>query len=86
MGKTKKKIIFEKIRKLKFDCDCDDDFIPTFEATYSVMYETIFDLSTDKQILITVKAMTVGVRTQRVQIDRLLKGIGYNPNKQLTLT
>ena len=39
------------------------------------MYEAIFDLSTNKQILIVLKAMTIGTKAQKTQLSYLLANI-----------
>lgn len=72
MAKTRKELVYIEIRRIAKELDCDQQFLDSFDACYSFMYDSIQDLQVLKQIEITVKAMTLGIKTAGVKMDRLI--------------
>lgn len=69
--KKKEKKVFEEIERIARENDCDENFINNFHGVYTFMHEAISDLPAMKQILIVVKAMTVGTKAQKIQLSYL---------------
>lgn len=69
--KKKEKKVYEEIERIARENDCDESFINNFHSVYTFMYEAISDLPAMKQILIVVKAMSVGTKAQKTQLRYL---------------
>lgn len=72
MGKTRKELVYKKIREIAKEQDCNQKFLDDFDACYTFLYESINDLPVMKQILITIKAMTIGTKAATNQINRMI--------------
>ncbi len=69
---NKKQLVYKRIRELANENDCDNSFLANFDACYSFMYEVISDLSVDKQILITVKTMSISAKSAKLELRKTM--------------
>lgn len=81
MGQNKINIrekVYKEIRRIAIVENCDKNFLNEFDACYSHLYEVINDLPIAKQICITIKCMSMNVKSARISLGKILPVILKN--------